>query len=146
MLIAQLCLILCNPMDCWAPLSMEFSWQEHWSVLAILAILFSRGAYQPRDWTWVSCIAGEFFSLWATRLPTGHSRLPQTSVFFSFYSPCQITSPYSPTWSQLASSVKAPQVLQVNFLDLSNISLCSWIIFFCINYFIELYLFTCLSH
>ena len=43
------CLILCNPMDCWAPLSMEFFRQEYWSVLAILAILFSRGAYQPRD-------------------------------------------------------------------------------------------------
>ena len=29
---AQLCLTLCYPMDCspQAPLSMEFSWQEHW--------------------------------------------------------------------------------------------------------------------
>ena len=32
---AQLCLTLCNPMDCslWAPLSMEFSRQEYWSGL-----------------------------------------------------------------------------------------------------------------
>ena len=35
-LVAQSCLTLCNPMDCiahWAPLSMEFSWQEYWSGL-----------------------------------------------------------------------------------------------------------------
>ena len=83
-------------MDCWAPLSMEFSRQEYSSVLAIPAILFSRGAYQPRDRSWVSCIADEFFTIWATRLPTGHSRLPQTSIFFSFYSPCQIASSYYP--------------------------------------------------
>ena len=28
---------------------------------------FSRGSSQPRDWTWVSCIAGRFFKIWATR-------------------------------------------------------------------------------
>ena len=34
-LVTQLCLALCNPMDCscQAPLSMEFSRQEYWSVL-----------------------------------------------------------------------------------------------------------------
>ena len=31
---AQLCLTLCNPMDCQAPLCMEFSKQEYWSVLS----------------------------------------------------------------------------------------------------------------
>ena len=30
---AQLCLTLCNPRDCQAPLCMEFSKQEYWSVL-----------------------------------------------------------------------------------------------------------------
>ena len=35
MLVAKLCLTLCDPMDCscQAPLSMEFSRQEHWSGL-----------------------------------------------------------------------------------------------------------------
>ena len=28
---------------------------------------FSRGSSQPRDQTWVSCIAGEFFTIWTTR-------------------------------------------------------------------------------
>ena len=32
-----------------------------------VAIPFSYGSSWPRDWTWVSCIAGRFFTLWATR-------------------------------------------------------------------------------
>ena len=31
-----------------------------------VAILFSRGSSKPRDQTWVSCIAGKFFTIWAT--------------------------------------------------------------------------------
>ena len=31
-----------------------------------IAISFSRGSSQPRDWTWVSCIAGSLFTVWAT--------------------------------------------------------------------------------
>ena len=37
-LVAQLCLTLCDPMDCsQAPLSMEFSKQEYWSGLPFLS-------------------------------------------------------------------------------------------------------------
>ena len=37
-------------------------------ILELVAILFFRGSYQPRDQTWVSCIAGIFFfTIWATR-------------------------------------------------------------------------------
>ena len=32
-----------------------------------VVIPFSRGSSRPRDWTWVSCIAGRFFTFWATR-------------------------------------------------------------------------------
>ena len=32
-----------------------------------VAISFSRGSSQPRDQTWVSCIAGRRFTIWATR-------------------------------------------------------------------------------
>ena len=32
-----------------------------------VAISFSRGSSQPRDWTQVSCIVGRRFTLWATR-------------------------------------------------------------------------------
>ena len=31
-----------------------------------VAISFSRGSPRPRDWTWISCIAGGCFTIWAT--------------------------------------------------------------------------------
>ena len=36
-------------------------------ILEWVAILFSRGSSQPRDRTQVTCIAGRFFIIWATR-------------------------------------------------------------------------------
>ena len=36
-------------------------------ILKWVAIPFSRGSSQPRDWTWVSHSAGRFFTTWATR-------------------------------------------------------------------------------
>ena len=36
-------------------------------ILEWVAIPFSRGSSWPRDWTQVSCIAGGFFTVWATR-------------------------------------------------------------------------------
>ena len=36
-------------------------------ILEWVAISFSRGSSQPRDQTWVSCIAAKFFTVWATR-------------------------------------------------------------------------------
>ena len=61
-LVVQLCLTLCDPTD-------------HSSVHGILqarivewvAIPFSRGSSQPRDWTQVYCITGKLFTVWATR-------------------------------------------------------------------------------
>ena len=35
-------------------------------ILEWIAIPFSRGSSQPRDWTQVSCITGRFFTVWAT--------------------------------------------------------------------------------
>ena len=36
-------------------------------ILERFAISFSRASSQPRDWTWISCTAGRFFTDWATR-------------------------------------------------------------------------------
>ena len=36
-------------------------------ILKWVSILFSRGFSQPRDWTWVPCIAGRFSTVWAIR-------------------------------------------------------------------------------
>ena len=35
-------------------------------ILQWVVIPFSRVSSWPRDWTWVSCIAGWFFTIWAT--------------------------------------------------------------------------------
>ena len=48
----------------WTIQAMEFSRPEYWEWVAFP---FSRGSSQPRDWTQVSCIAGGFFTSWATR-------------------------------------------------------------------------------
>ena len=65
MLVTQSCLTLHNPLDCSPPGS---------SVHGILqarilewVVMLSRGSPQPRDRTQVSCIAGRFFTIWATR-------------------------------------------------------------------------------
>ena len=60
-LVAKQHSILCDPMDR-SPqsMSMEFSRPEYWSGLLFP---FSRGSSQPRDGTWVSCIAGRFFTV-----------------------------------------------------------------------------------
>ena len=36
-------------------------------ILEWVAVPFSRRSFQPMDWTQVSCIAGGFFTIWATR-------------------------------------------------------------------------------
>ena len=41
--------------------------QESPRILEWVAYPFSTGSVQPRNWTWVSCIAGGFFTSWATR-------------------------------------------------------------------------------
>ena len=60
------CLTLCNPMDCSLPGSSVRGILQA-RILEWVAMPFSRGSSQPRDWTQASCIAGRFFTLWAIR-------------------------------------------------------------------------------
>ena len=64
-LVTQSCPTLCDFMDivCKILLSMEFSRQEYGSGLPCLSL----GDLPNSDWTQVSCIAGRFFTIWATR-------------------------------------------------------------------------------
>ena len=67
-LITQSCLTLCNPMDCSPPGSSVHEILQA-RILECVAISFSRGSFQPRDWTCVSAspeLAGVFFASWAT--------------------------------------------------------------------------------
>ena len=109
--VAQLCLTLCDPMDCSLPgSSIREIFQAR--VLEWVAISFSRRSSRHRDWTQVSCIVGRRFTVWATRaslvaqlvknppamrqtwvgnIPWRREKLP-TPVFW----PGEFHGPYSP--------------------------------------------------
>ena len=65
-LVAQSCLTLCSLMDCSLPASSAHGILQA-RILPWGAILFSKGFFWVRDQTQVSCIAGRFFTIWATR-------------------------------------------------------------------------------
>ena len=60
-LVAQSCLTLCDPMDC-SPSGSSVPGMLQARILEWVVIPFSRGSSWPRDWTWVSCIAGRFLN------------------------------------------------------------------------------------
>ena len=66
MLVARSCLILGDPVDCSPPgSSVPGSLQAR--ILEWVTMPSSRGSSQPRDGTQVSCTAGGFFTIWASR-------------------------------------------------------------------------------
>ena len=65
-LVTQSCPTLCNPMDCSPPGSSVHGILQA-RILEWVAVPFSRGSLQPRNWTQVSLIASRFFTIWATR-------------------------------------------------------------------------------
>ena len=104
-LVAQLCLTLCDPMDCSLPGSFVHGILQA-KILAWVAIPFPRASSQPRDWSQVSHIAGRFFTFWASRkthfLPTWCQRqYPQ----ISWLNKCQFlqvdSEAASTLWSQI---------------------------------------------
>ena len=64
--VTQLCPTLCNPMNYSLPSSYVHGIFQV-RILEWVAISFSRGYSQPRDWTQVSHIVGRRFTIWATR-------------------------------------------------------------------------------
>ena len=64
--VAQLCPPLCDPMDCSLPGSSVHGILQA-RIPEWLAMPFSRGFFWLRDQTWVSHIAGRFFTIWATK-------------------------------------------------------------------------------
>ena len=70
-------------------------------ILEWVAILFSSGSSLPRDWTQVSCIAGRFFTYWASRetfffsftlLKTPFTHLCSLSSLILYPLLCQLTA------------------------------------------------------
>ena len=64
--VAQSCSTLCDPMDCNLP-GVFIHGILQAKILELVAIPFSGGPSWPRDQTWISCFAGRFFTIWATR-------------------------------------------------------------------------------
>ena len=80
----QLCLTLCDPMDCSLPGSSICGILQA-RILQWVAISFSRGSSQPRDWSRVSRIAGRRFTLWATRGSPKIYIIPPVNTTYTCY-------------------------------------------------------------
>ena len=61
-LVTQFCPTLCNPMDCSSPGSSVHGILQV-RILEWVAIPFSWESSPPKDRTWVSCVAGIFFTI-----------------------------------------------------------------------------------
>ena len=97
--VSQSCLTLCDPMNCCPPGSSVHGILQA-RILEWVAISFSRRSSQSRDQTLVSCIAGRFFTIWATREAlfsatdafffdiSSASYGPNTGLFFFFPQYC----------------------------------------------------------
>ena len=88
--VAQSCLTLCDPMDYTVPGILQAR------ILEWVAFPFSRGSSQPRDWTWVSCFAGGFFTSWATREAQEEGKW-KWSCFWLFATPQTVVYQASPS-------------------------------------------------
>ena len=75
-LFAQSCPTVCNPMDSSVHGILA-------NILEWVAILFSMGSSQPRDWIWVSCTEGRFFLLFG---PPGKPNSMQLIWLLFFFS------------------------------------------------------------
>ena len=69
-LVTQSCPTLRDPMDCSLPGSSVHGILQA-RILEWIAIPFSRGSSRPSNWTYISCIAGRFFTIYATREALG---------------------------------------------------------------------------
>ena len=80
LLLAQLYPTLWNSMGCSPPGSSVHGILQA-RILGWVAIPFSRGSSQPRDQTWVSCIAGRFFTIWVTSLNPLYKRTAYKQIY-----------------------------------------------------------------
>ena len=71
-LVAQSCLTLWDPMD-YSPPSSSVHEILQTKILEWVSIPFPRGSSPPRDQTWVSCTAGRFFTIWASKEAHEHA-------------------------------------------------------------------------
>ena len=76
-------------------------------ILEWVAIPFSRDSSQPRDQTWVSCVASGFFTIWTTTLQYKIKRVFKKELNSSFLS-CPCSTWPGPTYSPVHSPTTTP--------------------------------------
>ena len=105
-LVTQLCLTLCDSMDC-SPTGSSVQGTLQARMLEWVAISFFKGSSQPRDQTAVSCTAGRFFTVWATLESQGslYLRIEMLSLLFKELQ-----------WRQQQDGKSRVVVLQIKFL------------------------------
>ena len=84
MLVAQLCLTLCNPMDCSMPSSSVCGTSQA-RILEWVAISFSRGSFWPRDQTRVSYVGRQILYHLSISVRICDLSLKKCFFFFSKY-------------------------------------------------------------
>ena len=100
MKVAQARPTLCDPMDCTVHRILQAR------ILEWVTFPFSRGSSQPRDQTHVSCIAGRFFTSWATREAPGQMCICDSVLFLMLFPLFKITFPIFSCWTDCYSYLK----------------------------------------
>ena len=101
-LVAQLCPILWDPMDC-RPLGSSVHGTLQARILEWVAIHFSRGSSQPRDWTH---IAGRFFTTWAK---SHHKNTCETGIRFKSHVKWQLEGRNFYEWFGSSGRIRWPR-------------------------------------
>ena len=86
-LVAQSCPTLCDPMDCSLPGSPLHGILQA-RVLKWVSVPSSRRSSQPKDQTWISCIAGGFFTVWTLKSYWGLIFFFLTEVLTLYHAEC----------------------------------------------------------
>ena len=98
----------CVPLDCSPPGSSVHGILQA-RILEWVVIPFSRGSSWPRDRTPVSCIAGRFFTVWATR----EAWLNYTYVYFFMFFPWWFITEYWMQFSVLYRDLPCFSILHI---------------------------------
>ena len=111
---AHSCLTLCKPIDC-SPLGPSVHGIFQARILEQVAISFSRGSSQPRDWIQISCIADSLPSE-----PQGKPASACAKLLRSSLTACN-TMDYSPPGSSVHGILQSRMLVWLPFLgDLPN--------------------------
>ena len=104
MLVVQSCPTVCDPVD-WSPPGSSVHEIFQARILEWVAISFSRGPSQPRNWTGVSWIAGGLFTNWAIK-KAPHNKLCITTNCGKFFKRWEYQTTWPASWEGQEATVR----------------------------------------